>query len=86
MQIRYTREFKKQYARAPKKIRQAFKNRRNLFLENPQSPILNNHKLKGILKGYRSINITGGWRAVYSEHGKKIIIFEILGTHSQLYK
>jgi addiction module RelE/StbE family toxin len=85
MQIKYSRKFKKQYQKAPKKIKQAFKNRRNLFYQNPYNPILNNHQLTGKFKGYRSINITGDWRAIYSGD-KAIIIFEMLGTHSQLYK
>ena len=86
MQIRYTREFKKQYAKASQNIKQAFKSRRNLLLENPQSPVLNSHSLKGSLKNYKSINITGDWRALYSQPSKDIIVFEVLGTHSQLYK
>lgn len=86
MKIKYSREFKRQYTKAPKKIKQAFKNKRNLFLKNPHNPILNNHKLKGRLKGYRSINITGDWRTIYSQPKKDIVIFKALGTHSQLYK
>ncbi|GAI64559.1 unnamed protein product, partial [marine sediment metagenome] len=35
---------------------------------------------------YRSINITGDWRALYSKPDKDIIIFEALGIHSQLYR
>ena len=85
MQIRYARKFKKQYEKAPKKIKQAFKDRRDRFSENPSNPILNNRQLIGKFKGYRSINITGDWRAIYSVN-KSVIIFETLGTHSQLYK
>lgn len=55
---------------------------------------LHNHKLSGKYSGFRSINITGDWRAIFSEqdvkHGKvitkKVITFEYFGTHSQLYK
>ena len=86
MKIKYSRKFKKQYTRAPQKIKQAFKNRRNFFLKNPHNSVLNNHKLGGKLKGYRSINITGNWRALYSQPKQDGVIFEILGTHSQLYK
>ena len=75
---------KKQYTRAPKKIRQVFKNRRNLFLKNPFDSILHNHQLSGELRKYRSINITGDWRVFYSEN--EFIIFKGFGTHSQLYK
>lgn len=85
MKIKYSRKFKKQYQKAPEKIKKAFKNRRNLFIKNPQNSILNNHKLKGILKNFRSINITGDWRALYSQPKQSVVIFEVLGTHSQLY-
>ncbi|NQU83840.1 MAG: type II toxin-antitoxin system RelE/ParE family toxin [Parcubacteria group bacterium] len=86
IKINYAREFKKQYSKAPAKIKKAFKKRRNLFIENPHSTILNNHSLKGSFKNLRSINITGDWRAFYSKTKKNIIFFELLGTHSQLYK
>ncbi|OGE71342.1 hypothetical protein A2617_00135 [Candidatus Daviesbacteria bacterium RIFOXYD1_FULL_41_10] len=62
-----------------------FRKRFELFLSNPFHPQLNNHLLTGNYKGYRSINITGDWRALYSEN-ENSIIFELLGTHSQLYK
>ncbi len=84
MKIKYKRKFKKQYARASKKIKRAFEKRLKLFLKNPHNPILHNHQLSGQLKEYRSINITGDWRAFYSEN--KFIIFKALGTHNQLYK
>jgi mRNA-degrading endonuclease YafQ of YafQ-DinJ toxin-antitoxin module len=64
--------------------------RYKIFLDNPFNPQLNNHHLSGQLNKYRSINITGDWRALYLEglnaNGGEVIIFEILGTHSQLYK
>jgi len=42
--------------------------------------------LVGELRGYRSINITGDWRAIFMEiDGGKIIYFVAIGTHSQLY-
>ncbi|MBU0618738.1 type II toxin-antitoxin system YafQ family toxin [Patescibacteria group bacterium] len=85
MKIKYSKAFKKQYAKTPKKIRQAFKNRRNLFLKDSYNHVLNNHKLSGKLKGYRSINITGDWRALYFQF-KDIVIFEAIGTHGQLYR
>lgn len=85
MLIRYRRKFSKHYDKAPLKIREAFINRRELFLQDPFHPQLNNHQLSGKFKGFRSINITGDWRAIYSEYGDTII-FEVLGTHSQLYK
>jgi len=85
MQVRFTRNFVKQYARAGVKIQKSFDNRLELFLKNSSDPVLNNHKLIGKLKNYGSINITGDWRAIYSENRYKgedpLVIFEVLGTH-----
>lgn len=89
MRINFTREFTKQYRRADHKIRKAVDKRLDLFLESPLNPILNNHSLSGSYQGYRSINITGDWRAIYSEikeGNETLIVFKSLGTHSQLYR
>jgi len=63
----YSKKFEKQLRKAPLKIKEAFRKRRAMFAENPFHPQLNNHYLTGTFKGYRSINITGDWRAIYSE-------------------
>ncbi len=90
MSIRFARKFTKRYDKADKKIRVAFDERLELFLLNPYHYLLNNHKLTGKYTGYRSIDVTGDWRALFSEYvdesDNKIIIFEMLGTHSELYK
>lgn len=89
MEIRFSARFRKQYQKTDQKIKNALRKRLVLFKKNPYFPLLNNHTLTGNYKGYRSINITGDWRAIYSEYterGKHIAIFEMLGTHSQLYK
>jgi len=83
--INYSRRFNKQLSKAPLEIKIAFRNKRELFIQDSFNSQLNNHKLSGKLKGLRSINITGDWRAIYSEY-KGSIVFEMLGTHSQLYK
>lgn len=86
MSINFSRQFVKQYRRAPTKICQHFDKKFLLFKQNPHHQLLNNHKLRGKYFGFRSINVTGDWRAIYSEPKKNIIIFAVLGTHSQLYK
>lgn len=89
MKVKFSRSFSKQYNKAPSKIKSSFEKKLRLFLNNPLHPQLNNHPLTGKLAGYRSINITGDWRAIYSqinERGNPVVIFEALGTHSQLYK
>lgn len=90
MLINFGRKFDKQYQRADAKIKAAFDTRLKLFQDNPLNLLLDNHSLTGNHLGKRSINITGDWRAIYTEakneKGEKIIIFHLLGTHSQLYK
>lgn len=90
MQVEFARKFKKQHQKSDKKIKAAFDTRLELFLKNSHHPALNNHALTGNYEGYRSINITGDWRAIFSQHLDQeeniVIIFELLGTHSQLYK
>lgn len=86
MQISFARRFKKQFQKAPTEVKRAFDNRLRLFQKDTSHSSLNNHQLSGKLRGFRSINITGDWRALYIEYSKGFIIFEELGTHSQLYK
>lgn len=89
MNIRFTKKFVKQYSKISIKIRRAFDSRLKLFEKNSFYPLLNNHKLTEEYSRYRSINITGDWRAVFLElleHKEKTITFVALGTHNQLYK
>ena len=85
MNIRLHRNFEKRYVKLPPAVRQRFKERRDVFAENPFDPVLQNHALKGKYQGYRSINITGDWRAVYKLIDKDTVVFVDLGTHSELY-
>ena len=88
--VNYSRVFTKQLKKAPLEIKEAFRKRREIFVENPFSPQFNNHQLIGEYKGHRSINITGDWRAIFTEKldevGNKIILFKFIGTHNQLYR
>ncbi len=89
VKIRFSRRFKKQYKKLGSNIKKQFEKRLGVFLENNFDRRLRNHALKGKFRGYRSINITGDWRALYSERkteGEKVVVFEAIGTHSQLYK
>ena len=85
MKVYFSREFIKNLKKAPKRVKIAFKNRLEIFLKDPFDSRLRNHPLKGKLKGYRSINITGDWRALFKET-EDGVYFTVIGTHSQLYK
>ena len=84
MQLLTHKNFDKAYAKLPDKVKAKFKLRRNLFLVNEFNPVLNNHPLSGEFFGFRSINITGDYRAIYMERGN-VVIFLKIGTHSELY-
>lgn len=87
MVIRFSKGFVKSYDKAPIKVRKAFNTRLVIFQQDKFHPILNNHFLTGSYSEYRSINVTGDWRAVFREfQGEEIVYFDILGTHSKLYK
>lgn len=87
MKVKFTKKFGKQYDKSPQKVKVAFKNRLVLFLKNNNHPLLNNHSLLGKFKGFRSINVTGDWRALFREiDDGELVFFEFIGTHSKLYK
>lgn len=85
MIVKTTRAFDKQYAKLNFKIKLTFKKRLTVFQANPFDTSLRNHALKGKYLGYRSIDVTGDIRALYTVQGNTIIIFGFIGSHSQLY-
>jgi addiction module RelE/StbE family toxin len=87
MKIIFTKRFEKQYESASRQIQNKFGERLNMFLKNEYDTVLNNHILKGELRGHRSINITGDWRAIFKESKNgEYVCFVLLGRHSELYK
>jgi addiction module RelE/StbE family toxin len=85
MQISFSKNFCKDYAKDPREIKKALKIRISLFKENKNERILNNHQLNGDLSSLRSINITGDWRALFADDNN-VVSFVILDKHSNLYR
>lgn len=85
MQVRYSKKFVKQLAKQPPKVKDALKLRIRLFVVDMHDPLLRNHALQGSLKGFYSINITGDIRALYQIVGDEIYLYDMIGSHSQLY-
>ena len=84
MKISYSKSFIKQSKKLPPTIKTRLVERVRLFNKNSLDPRLRNHKLKGEYKEYGSIDITGDYRALYLMRGEEIV-FDHIGTHSQLY-
>lgn len=85
MKIVLHKNFEKQYSKLQPTEKKRFKQRKDIFLIDPYDPVLNNHPLRGKYKGYRSINVGGDLRAIYSLLKDDIAFFVAIDTHSNLY-
>lgn len=89
MRIVYDPVFFEKLKKVDVKIRKSVKVRILLFSKNPHDPQLNNHPLQRRWQGYRSIDITADWRAIFKEvtiRNDIVAYFVAIGTHKQLYK
>jgi len=89
MKIVYDPAFVKKLKKVDVRIRKSAKERLILFSKNPNNPQLDNHPLRRGYLGYRSIDITSDYRAIYKEVqvGDEVIAYFVaLGTHNELYQ
>ena len=89
MRVRFSPEFISKLKASDVKVRNQFKRKVILFCRNPNEAILRNHGLKKDWIGYRSIDITKDWRAIYTEkvEGKSVVAYFVaIGTHKELYR
>ncbi len=84
MIIVYHKTFLKDVKKLPKKVKERLKERILIFGADKFNPVLNNHALKGRYQGYRSINITGDFRAIFKITPSEAI-FVTINSHSNLY-
>ena len=82
--IEFSPIFNKKLAKASTEIKLAVRQALELFRENPHHEVLRNHLLTERYAGFRSIDVTEDWRALYRTEPERIIFVEI-GTHDQLY-
>ena len=85
MKIILHKHFDKQYKKLRSREKKRFKERRDIFLQDPYHPILNNHALQGRYKGYRSMGITNDLRVIYALINTDTAYFITIDTHSKLY-
>ena len=85
MIIDFHKKFLKNFDKLPSKIQEKFYERLRIFTEDPYNSLLNNHSVDSAYPGWRSINITGDYRALYEPADKSFAIFMNIGTHSELY-
>lgn len=88
MTIRYDPQFLRKLKKLDVRIRKSFKERLVIFIIDPFHPQLDNHALRERYEGYRSIDITNDYRALYQEKLEKdevVAFFTTIGTHEELY-
>jgi len=84
----YTKQFNKDVKRCQRRGNNFEKFKilvRTLLTGEPLDPIHRDHKLTGIYVGRRECHIESDWLVVYKYEGENIV-FERLGTHSDLFK
>ena len=85
MQLQFTKTFQKQYKKLPVKFQKASDTRLTIFSQDSTTPTLRVHPLSGNYAGYWSMSVSGDLRAIYKKVGGDLIVFALIGTHSQLY-
>ncbi len=86
IQVIIHKKFLKQFRKLPRSVQEAFQSRRDLFLENPDDPLLHTHELHGSLIGYKSFNVNADIRVVFKDIGGDTVMFTAIGSHSELYE
>ena len=84
MRIFYKKRFDKNFKKLPIKIKEQFYQRLEVFINDKFDKVLNNHSVDRVFPGCHSINVTGDFRAIYSEE-EDSVTFVTIGTHSELY-
>ena len=85
MRIRYHKRFLKSFQKLPGKIQGKCFERLELFEREPFHPLLHNHSVEPVFPNWRSINITGDYRALYEVQKEGSVVFMKIGTHADLY-
>jgi mRNA-degrading endonuclease YafQ of YafQ-DinJ toxin-antitoxin module len=84
MTVRYHSRFLKVFEKLPPAIQEKFFSRLRLFQREPFHPLLNNHSVDTAYPRWRSINVTGDYRALFEQVDDDTIVFMKIGTHSEL--
>jgi len=85
MSIYFSRRFRKQSEKLPRRVKARAKERIHILSINEYDPVLNNHALAGAYMGCRSINVTGDYRIIYRKDQTELLLVAI-GTHAKLYE
>lgn len=88
MRVKYSPLFLAKVKKIDVSIYKSLREKIAIFTKDPNDPQLDNHELYEEWEGFRSIDITSDWRAIYEEIDEVeevVAYFEALGTHEELY-
>jgi addiction module RelE/StbE family toxin len=77
------------YKKSDVRLKKSVDEKLRIFTKNPFELGLDNHALRDEWEGYRSIDITNDYRAIYKEvrEGEELNAYLVaLGTHKELYR
>ncbi len=85
--LNYSKNFLNNYKRRFSnniKLRNQIDARIKLFLQDPTTSILKDHKLTGAKKHLRAFSASGDIRVLYYVNGDNVYLVDV-GTHNQVY-
>ncbi len=81
----YTAGFIRDYKKLPEALKDEVREKITLFEENPRTPRLRLHKLRGNLQKYLSFSVNYRYRIVVEEDSKGVYALLAVGDHD-VYK
>lgn len=85
MKIIYSPRFAKSYKKLNKQIKLLAEEKEETFRQDPFTPTLKTHKLKGKLSEFYSFSVSYQYRIVFHFEEKNVVVFDNIGTH-EIYK
>ncbi len=82
LEVLYTPEFKRDYKKLPKNLRELLKRKGELFVQRPFHPKLRTHKLTGKLRGRWAFSLDRRHRVIFRFLKKREVLFLRVGDHS----
>lgn len=81
MEVNLSSHFKRSYKKLPDSIKEDFKTKIEIFIENPYHPSLKTHKLKGKWQQCLSFYLQDGYRVLFEFSGSNGVDLLDVGPH-----
>jgi len=85
MHLNYKKKFKKNFSKLPQKLKDKASDTLELFHKSSNHKSLRRHKLKGKLKNFESLDVSGDIRILIYPQTLEIIDVIDIGNHNYFY-